>query len=173
MFGIGMPEMLLILAIALIVIGPKKLPDLAKSLGRAMGEFKKATNDLKQSMEADTGLSDVKETFDDINKDLKSSISFDNLEDDLSAASTPVGGEPSGRQQAESEDAPEHRPGEEPKGSDGFRERKSPSEAMADLKDAFDEMNAVDQKAPLSAEAEPTGPAPAPETTEEGKRRDD
>jgi sec-independent protein translocase protein TatB len=43
MFGIGMPEMFLILAIALIVIGPKKLPDLAKSLGRAFGEFKKAT----------------------------------------------------------------------------------------------------------------------------------
>ena len=41
MFGIGMPEMILILAVALIVIGPKKLPDLAKSLGRALGEFKK------------------------------------------------------------------------------------------------------------------------------------
>ena len=39
MFGIGMPEMILILAVALIVIGPKKLPDLAKSLGRAIGEF--------------------------------------------------------------------------------------------------------------------------------------
>ena len=81
MFGIGMPEMILILAVALIVIGPKKLPDLAKSLGRAMGEFKKATSDLKQSMETDTGLSEVKETLDDINSDIKQSISFDNIED--------------------------------------------------------------------------------------------
>ena len=47
MFGIGMPEMILILANALIVIGPKKLPDLAKSLGRAMNEFKKATREIK------------------------------------------------------------------------------------------------------------------------------
>ena len=74
MFGIGMPEMLLLLAIALIVIGPKKLPDLAKSLGRALGEFKKATSDLKQSLEIDSELKDVKNAFDDLNKDIKTSI---------------------------------------------------------------------------------------------------
>ena len=69
MFGIGMPEMILILAVALIVIGPKKLPDLAKSLGKAMGEFKKATSDLKDSMQIDTELKEVKSAFDDIAKD--------------------------------------------------------------------------------------------------------
>ena len=74
MFGIGMPEMLLLLAIALIVIGPKKLPELAKSLGRALGEFKKATSDLKQSLEIDSELKDVKNAFDDLNKDIKTSI---------------------------------------------------------------------------------------------------
>lgn len=66
MFGIGMPEMILILAVALIVIGPKKLPDLAKSLGRAIGEFRKATSELKESMEIDDDITDVKKTFDDI-----------------------------------------------------------------------------------------------------------
>ncbi|MFC1815421.1 twin-arginine translocase TatA/TatE family subunit [Thermodesulfobacteriota bacterium] len=74
MFGIGMPEMLLILAIALIVIGPKKLPDLAKSLGRALGEFRRATSELKESIEIDDGLEDVKRTFDDIDTDIRESI---------------------------------------------------------------------------------------------------
>ncbi len=74
MFGIGMPEMLLILAIALIVIGPKKLPDLAKSLGRALREFKKATNELKETMQIDEDLSEVKKAFDGINEDVKEAI---------------------------------------------------------------------------------------------------
>ncbi len=75
MFGIGMPELLLILAIALIVIGPKKLPDLAKSLGRALGEFKRATSDLKETLEIDTDLSDVKRAFDDMNQDVHGTVS--------------------------------------------------------------------------------------------------
>jgi sec-independent protein translocase protein TatB len=75
MFGIGMPELLLLLAIALIVIGPKKLPDLAKSLGRAMREFKKATNEFKESIQIDEDLSDVKKAFDDLGSDIKDSVS--------------------------------------------------------------------------------------------------
>jgi len=49
MFGMGMPEIILILAIALIVLGPKKLPEIAKSLGRGISEFKKATQELKRT----------------------------------------------------------------------------------------------------------------------------
>ncbi len=67
MFGIGMPELLLILAVALIVIGPKKLPDLARSLGKALGEFKKATAELKESIQIDSELKDVKQAFDQMN----------------------------------------------------------------------------------------------------------
>jgi TatA/E family protein of Tat protein translocase len=81
MFGIGMPEMILILAIALIVIGPKKLPDLAKSLGRAMREFKKATSEFKESMELDNEFQDVKQTFDDINDDIKGSFAAKEVKD--------------------------------------------------------------------------------------------
>jgi Tat protein translocase TatB subunit len=47
MFGIGMPELLLILALALIVLGPKKLPELARALGKGMAELRRATEDLK------------------------------------------------------------------------------------------------------------------------------
>lgn len=71
MFGIGMPEMILILAIALIVIGPKKLPEVAKSLGRALGEFKKVTRDFKESMEIDSELKAVKKPLDVLNDTIK------------------------------------------------------------------------------------------------------
>ena len=74
MFGIGMPEMLLILAIALIVIGPKKLPDLAKSIGRAFGEFKRATAELKESIDIDDDLKDVARNFDDLNDDIQEAV---------------------------------------------------------------------------------------------------
>jgi sec-independent protein translocase protein TatB len=74
MFGIGMPELLLILAVALVVIGPKKLPDLAKSLGKALGEFKRATNDLKQSIEKDTGLDEVRQNLRETDKDVRRSF---------------------------------------------------------------------------------------------------
>ena len=63
MFGIGMPEMLLILAVALIVIGPKKLPDLAKTLGKAMREFRNATNDLKASFDVEDDIAEIKQNL--------------------------------------------------------------------------------------------------------------
>jgi TatA/E family protein of Tat protein translocase len=79
MFGIGMPELILILALALIVIGPKKLPDVARALGRAMGEFKKATRELKESMEVEEDLRElknVKSAFDELNQTVKDPLSL-------------------------------------------------------------------------------------------------
>jgi len=76
MFGIGMPEMIVIVAVALIVIGPKKFPDLAKSLGKAFREFKKATSDLKESLHADDNLNDINTTITEMNDDVKDALDF-------------------------------------------------------------------------------------------------
>jgi TatA/E family protein of Tat protein translocase len=68
MFNIGIPELLIIVAIALIVFGPNKLPELAKAFGRAMREFKKATDEVKESFEAETkDLEEIKHTLTDEN----------------------------------------------------------------------------------------------------------
>lgn len=65
MFGIGMPELLIIMAVALIVIGPKKLPDMARALGKGMAEFKRATQDLKESISIDDDIKEMKEDLND------------------------------------------------------------------------------------------------------------
>ncbi|MFK7897867.1 MAG: twin-arginine translocase TatA/TatE family subunit [Myxococcota bacterium] len=67
MFGIGPMELLLILVVALLVFGPKRLPELARTLGRGMGEFRRASNDLRQSL-----------ALDDLQKDLREGLSGEN-----------------------------------------------------------------------------------------------
>jgi sec-independent protein translocase protein TatA len=57
MFGYGMPELIFILVIALIVFGPRKLPELARTLGKALAEFKRAADDFKRSIEEEADRS--------------------------------------------------------------------------------------------------------------------
>jgi Tat protein translocase TatB subunit len=85
MFGLGMPEILLILAIALIVIGPKKLPELAKTLGRAMGEFKRSAQDFKRSIDVETTVKDLTD-LEGPETDLKDILKTANTKEDPSAA---------------------------------------------------------------------------------------
>jgi len=61
MFGsIGMPELMVIFVIALIIFGPRKLPDLGRSLGRSISEFKRASNELRTTLDEEIRLEDQK-----------------------------------------------------------------------------------------------------------------
>ena len=62
MFGsIGMPELIIILVIALIIFGPRKLPELGRSLGRSINEFKKASNELRSTLEEEIRIEEQRE----------------------------------------------------------------------------------------------------------------
>jgi sec-independent protein translocase protein TatB len=73
MFGIGLPEMILILALALIVVGPDKLPDLARSLAKGIMELKKTAEGLKDQLHAEGNpLDDIRPDLEDAAKSFKS-----------------------------------------------------------------------------------------------------
>ena len=75
MFGIGLPEMIVILAVALIVVGPDKLPELARSLAKGIGELKKTMNQVKENLSEETKAiesvqNDLKKTASQLQEDL-------------------------------------------------------------------------------------------------------
>jgi TatA/E family protein of Tat protein translocase len=92
---LGMGEIAVIFIIALLVFGPRKLPELGKSLGKGLREFKKATNELKSSWEdqvrdIDKEVSMTKKDMRDIGKDIENSIKGDTPRPNRGAAPTPA-----------------------------------------------------------------------------------
>jgi len=111
MFGLGFPELLLIFVIALVVFGPKKLPELGKSIGRAMAEFKKASDEFQESVreemkevEKTTGVEEIKK--------------FGKLDlTDYDKADEPKPAPPKDTEQKPEEKKPEEKKSEENKGN--------------------------------------------------------
>ena len=67
MGNLGMPELMMIMVLALLLFGPKKLPEIGKQVGKALGEFKRASNDLKRTIEDE--MNQVKEGLDPLSSD--------------------------------------------------------------------------------------------------------
>jgi sec-independent protein translocase protein TatA len=75
MFGsIGMPELIIILVIALIIFGPRKLPELGRSLGRSIGEFKRASNELRNTLEEEIRIEEQRDQRDAIRAEQDSAV---------------------------------------------------------------------------------------------------
>ena len=89
MFGIGLPELIVIAVIALIVVGPKKLPDLAKSLGKGLSEFRRAADDVTENVKETLKPNDVKKEV----NDFKDSLLYGKKNDHDDHKSFPPGGE--------------------------------------------------------------------------------
>lgn len=72
MFGpLGVPEMILIFVVALLLFGPRKMPQIGKSLGRAIGEFRRASNEFKRTIEDEVATDELREVERDL-KELRS-----------------------------------------------------------------------------------------------------
>ncbi len=91
MFGLGVPELVVILVIAVLIFGPKRLPELGQNVGKAIREFKKSTEELKNDIANSTGLdeksrqelkealnaTDLRKGIEGIGQDLKEAVSLE------------------------------------------------------------------------------------------------
>jgi Tat protein translocase TatB subunit len=90
MFGIGMPELMVILVIALLVVGPKRLPDLAKTFGKGLSEFRKATEGATDTLKESLRVDEIKQDVEDIKESFLSNKSHDAAGSPLPPSSSKV-----------------------------------------------------------------------------------
>lgn len=69
--NLGVPELMIIFLLALVLFGPKKLPEIGKTVGKAMAEFRRATSELKSTLEREVELDKMKSEFSEIGKTIK------------------------------------------------------------------------------------------------------
>ena len=149
MFGIGMPELILIAVVALIVLGPKKLPDLAKSMGRAVREFRKATSELKETLQVDSEFSEVKKAFNDFQSDVNKTLQPEAKTEPPPAGQPGIAAEAPATVTAPADGAPTARPSEN---------------KLDELKNAFQAWNAgaaPNTPPPVETPAAPAAPKPS------------
>lgn len=85
MFNLGVPELILILVVGLVVFGPKKLPEIGRSVGKGLREFKKAMNDIKQTIDVDSEFKEVAEIKKEVS-DIKAGLKEVVLGPDIAAS---------------------------------------------------------------------------------------
>ena len=88
-----MPELIIILVIALIIFGPRKLPELGRSLGKSIGEFKKASNELRHTLDEEIRVEEQKEQKAKTEAEQQSALEAANSMRDAITPETPAPGE--------------------------------------------------------------------------------
>lgn len=107
MFGIGTPELLVILVVALIFLGPKRLPEVGKALGKALGELRRASQDLKDSIELEARRTERPEASSSVARATPPTSSLPTIPSDANAAPSAAAVTPSEEPHSRVEPDPE------------------------------------------------------------------
>lgn len=142
MFGIGLPELIIIMVIALVVIGPSKLPDLARALGKGLAEFRKASQEIKDSFNLDEEINTIKKDTIDTISDFKDSLEEEDTDDsqdqDIESTAEEV---------ASPDDDREEKPvSEETTSADGEQDAGSAGDKMTSADDTTEDKTAETEK---------------------------